>query len=198
MLAAFIVMSCGTAKMRDQSGSGESSGTGEEYATMHKNAEDTMAASGKFTITSTLFKNGEMIPQKYTCDGKDISPALKWESLPTQTQSIALIADDPDAPAGTWVHWVIFNIPPTTTELPEAIPTTDRLLNGGLQGKNDFGNNGYGGPCPPGGTHRYYFKLYAVDTMLKLSAGITKADLLKAMEGHIVAQAEVMGRYSRR
>jgi len=154
--------------------------------------------STKFTITSNAFKEGEMIPRKYTYDGQNISPPLKWESVPPQTESLALLADDPDAPMGTWVHWVIFNIPPTATELPENVPTKTFLPNGALQGINDSREIGYDGPSPPSGTHRYYFKIYALDTMLKLSSGITKPELLKAMEGHIVAQAQLMGRYSRK
>jgi len=187
----FFSLSCGNAKNQNQFPQTGSS-------TVNKNEEDTMATSGKFAITSTAFKDGEMIPQKFTCDGQNISPPLKWESAPVQAKSFALIVDDPDAPAGIWVHWVIFNIPPATSELPENVPTKESLPDGVLQGKNDFRDSGYGGPCPPGGTHRYYFKLYALDTMLKFSAGITKPELLKAMEGHIVAQAQLMGRYSRK
>lgn len=157
-----------------------------------------MATSGKFTVTSSAFNEGEIIPGKFTCDGQNISPPLKWESIPAQTKCFALIADDPDAPMGTWVHWVIFNIPPTTTELPENVPTKDFLPDGAIQGKNDSRDIGYDGPSPPSGTHRYFFKLYALDTMLKLLPGITKPELLKAMEGHIMAQAQLMGRYSRK
>ena len=157
-----------------------------------------MATAGKFTIASAAFKEGEMIPQEYTADGQNISPPLKWESAPAQTKSFALIADDPDAPMGTWVHWVIFNIPPTTTGLPENVPTKNSLPDGALQGKNDSREIGYDGPSPPSGTHRYFFKLYALDTMLKLSSGISKRELLKAMEGHILAQAQLTGKYSRK
>jgi hypothetical protein len=157
-----------------------------------------MSTSGQFAITSTAFKEGEAIPEKYTCDGKNISPPLKWSFAPAQTRSFALIVDDPDAPAGVWVHWVILNMPPTTSELPESIPKERSLRDGTLQGKNDSREIGYDGPCPPGGTHRYYFKLYALDAMLKLPAGVTKPEVLKAMEGHIVAQAQLMGRYSRK
>ncbi len=157
-----------------------------------------MAASGTFAITSTAFKEGEMIPQRYACDGQNFSPPLKWQSVPGQAKSLALIADDPDAPAGIWVHWVIFNIPSATNGLPENVPTKDSLLDGSVQGKNDSRDIGYDGPCPPGGTHRYYFKLYALDTMLKLPSGSTKLELLKAMDGHIVAQTQLMGRYSRK
>ena len=148
-------------------------------------------------ITSRSFENGGMIPMKFTCDGIDISPHLQWESVPEGTQSFALICDDPDAPLKTWVHWVIYNIPADQRELAENIPPQKQLPNGALQGTNDFRKIGYGGPCPPGGTHRYYFKIYALDTMLDLEAGATKAELLKAMEGHILGTGELMGKYKR-
>jgi Raf kinase inhibitor-like YbhB/YbcL family protein len=149
-------------------------------------------------ITSPAFKEGDMIPSKYTCDGDDISPSLQWTELPKNTQSLALISDDPDAPMGTWVHWVIYNIPPSITGLPEGLPATEKLMNGERQGMTNFGRVGYGGPCPPGGTHRYYFKFYALDKGLDLKPGATKSQLLKAMEGHILAEAELMGRYTRK
>ncbi|RMD91107.1 MAG: YbhB/YbcL family Raf kinase inhibitor-like protein [Calditrichaeota bacterium] len=151
----------------------------------------------KIKITSPAFSEGGMIPSKYTCDGQDISPPLNWEKSPAGVKSFALICDDPDAPMGTWVHWVIFNIPADTTSLPENVPTIKVLKNGAKQGRNDFRKIGYGGPCPPGGTHRYFFKLYALDTMLDLKSGISKDELLKAMEGHIVARGELMGKYRR-
>ena len=146
-----------------------------------------------FELTSSAFAQGESIPVKYTCDGQDISPPLSWSDPPEGTQSFILISDDPDAPVGTWDHWVIFNLPAETRELPE-----QATLPGGTQdGQNSWGRTGYGGPCPSGGTHRYFFKLYALDTMLDLAAGANKKQLLQAMEGHILAQAEVMGTYSR-
>ncbi len=148
-------------------------------------------------VTSASFEEGGMIPSKYTCDGEDISPSLSWSGVPEGTKSIALVSDDPDAPMGTWVHWVAFNLPPETGELAEGIPHGETLEIGGKQGKTDFGKVGYGGPCPPSGTHRYYFKIYALDTMIDLDAGITKAELLEAMEGHILAQGQLMGRYKR-
>jgi Raf kinase inhibitor-like YbhB/YbcL family protein len=155
--------------------------------------EDTMA----ITITSTAFKEGGMIPPQYTCDGDDISPPLAWISIPEGTNSLALICDDPDAPVGTWVHWVLFNLPADVTELPEHVLPEKTLENGAKQGKNDFRKIGYGGPCPPGGTHRYYFKLYALDAVLDAKAGITKKELLRAMEGHILAEGQLMGKYTR-
>jgi len=150
-----------------------------------------------FELTSTAFASGELIPRKYTCDGEDISPPLQWNNPPRDTQSFALIADDPDAPRGTWVHWVLYNLPAETRALPEAVSPDAELPDGSRHGKNSWRRLGYGGPCPPSGTHRYFFKLYALDTMLNLAAGANKKQLLRAMEGHILAQAEVMGLYTR-
>ena len=150
------------------------------------------------SLSSPAFDPGAMIPVRYTCDGNDESPPLTWRGAPAGTQSFALIMDDPDAPAGTWVHWVIFNIPASSTGLPAAIPPRPRLEDGSVQGVNSWRRVGYGGPCPPGGQHRYFFKLYALDASLSLGASATKADLLRAMEGHILAQAELMGVYRRR
>jgi Raf kinase inhibitor-like YbhB/YbcL family protein len=148
-------------------------------------------------MTSAAFEPGGMIPNKYTCDGQDISPPLSWGDVPDGTESIALICDDPDAPMGTWVHWVLFDLPPETRGLPENIPAVENLENGGRHGTNDFRKLGYGGPCPPGGTHRYYFKVYALDKLMNLHVGNTKSQLLKAMEGHILAEGDLMGRYKR-
>jgi Raf kinase inhibitor-like YbhB/YbcL family protein len=148
-------------------------------------------------ITSSAFEDGGMIPVQFTCEGKDISPPLTWENVPDGTQSIALICDDPDAPMGTWVHWVLFNLPADIRGLTENIPPDDILQNGARHGKNDFRNLGYGGPCPPGGTHRYYFKIYALDRVIDLSAGTTKPRLLKEMDGHVLAEGQLMGRYKR-
>lgn len=148
-------------------------------------------------ITSLAFEEGDMIPRQYTCDGADMSPPLSWSGIPEGTKSLALIADDPDAPSKTWVHWVLFNLPPDTAGLPEKVPSDDTLSNGARHGKTDFGRLGYGGPCPPGGTHRYFFKLYALDAILDLEVGATKARLLDAMESHILAEAQLMGKYKR-
>ncbi len=148
-------------------------------------------------ITSTSFKEREMIPLKYTCDGRDISPSLEWDNVPDGTKSFALICDDPDAPRGTWVHWVVYDIPSSVKKLDENVRPEAELENGIRQGKNDWPKIGYGGPCPPSGTHRYYFKLYALDTMLNLAPGATKEQLLKAMKGHVLAEAQLMGRYQR-
>ena len=149
------------------------------------------------TLRSTAFTEGASIPKKYTCDGKNVSPPLQWGGAPDETLSFALIADDPDAPAGTWVHWVIYQIPPEKNRLEEEISARRKLENGMVQGENDFGHVGYGGPCPPGGTHRYFFKLYALDTGLDLEPGATKQELLDAMKGHILEESKLMGRYSR-
>jgi Raf kinase inhibitor-like YbhB/YbcL family protein len=148
-------------------------------------------------IMSTAFSSGESIPTKFTCDGDDVSPPLQWSDPPQGTQSFALIADDPDAPAGTWVHWVLFNMPAESRSLPESVSPDPDLTDGGRHGENSWGRLGYGGPCPPSGTHRYFFKLYALDSALDLAAGARKDKLLNAMEGHILGQTEVMGVYSR-
>jgi len=151
----------------------------------------------KITVTSAVFQEGGMIPEKYTCDGADISPPLAWSAAPAGTKSIALICDDPDAPMGTWVHWVVCDIPSSVNGLPEHVPPLERLENGARQGANDFGKVGYGGPCPPGGTHRYFFKLYALDVKLALSGRVTKERLRGAMGGHILAEGQLMGKYKR-
>ncbi|HYL84811.1 MAG TPA: YbhB/YbcL family Raf kinase inhibitor-like protein [Candidatus Angelobacter sp.] len=149
-------------------------------------------------LASPSFAAGEMIPKKFTCDGPDVSPELTWNDPPSNTQSFALIMDDPDAPAGTWVHWVLFELPAETRELSEGVSRQEQLADGARQGRNDFGKIGYGGPCPPPGKpHRYFFKLYALDAKLGLKAGATKADLEKAMKGHILGQTELIGRYGR-
>jgi len=149
-------------------------------------------------VVSSAFQEGGMIPADYTCDGKNISPPLSWSGIPEKAVTLALICDDPDAPVGTWVHWVLYNLPASVKELPAGVPPEERLASGAVQGKNDFRKVGYGGPCPPGGTHRYYFKLYALDKALELKPGAIKKELLKAMEGHILAEGQLMGRYKRR
>ena len=145
-----------------------------------------------FALTSDAFTNGQSIPAKYGCTGRNISPALAWTQAPAGTQSFALIMDDPDAPAGTWVHWVLFNILADTRSLQEN-PDTGAMS----VGKNSWGDLGYGGPCPPSGTHRYFFKLYALDTTINLLPGATKEHVLKEMEGHILGQSELMGTFSK-
>ena len=148
-------------------------------------------------IKSSAFKNGARIPAKHTCDGVDVSPSLAWSKLPAGTKNLALVCDDPDAPMGTWVHWVIYDIPASSAGLQEKLPPLKELANGIKQGMNDFRAIGYGGPCPPSGEHRYFFKLYALDGPTGLKAGATKVQLLAAMKGHILAEAELMGKYKR-
>jgi Raf kinase inhibitor-like YbhB/YbcL family protein len=149
-----------------------------------------------FEISSPAFANGEPIPSDFSCAGRDISPTLTWTEPPAGTQSFALIMDDPDAPSGSWVHWIIFNIPASTRNLAEGMPTDPKLSDGSLQGKISSGTSGYHGPCPPSGTHRYFFKLYALNTMLDLPTNARKEDLSSAMEGHILANAELMGTFT--
>lgn len=149
-------------------------------------------------ISSPAFENEGMIPSKFTCDGENISPELIFENIPDSAISLALIMDDPDAPRGTWVHWVIFNIPVNTKRLRENFPKADKIDDGTIQGLNSWPEIGYGGPCPPSGVHRYYFKLYALDKKLDLTSNATKEDLLTAMEGHIIAEAQIMGKYTKR
>ena len=151
-----------------------------------------------FSISSPSFQNGKDIPKKFTCDGEDVSPALSWTDPPQGSKSFALIADDPDAPRGTWTHWVLFDLPSTTTTLPEGVPKVGDLAGGGRQGVNDFPKIGYGGPCPPPGKpHRYFFKLYALDSQLNLKAGASKQEVEQSMQNHILGKAEVMGKYAR-
>jgi len=149
-------------------------------------------------LKSTAFQEGDRIPAKYTCEGQDISPPLIWNGVPEETQSFALIMDDPDAPGGVFTHWVLFNIPPDSRKLPEAVPTQPQLPSSALQGRNDFGRIGYGGPCPPPGRqHRYRFALYALDKPLDLKAGASKKQVLDALQRHIFAQGQLTGTYQR-
>jgi len=152
-----------------------------------------------FTLASAAFGEGAAIPAKYTCDGVDVSPPLSWSGAPAGTRGFALIVDDPDAPAATWVHWVLYNLPAAVSELPENIAKVESLdLGGARQGRNDFRRPGYGGPCPPSGpAHRYFFKLHALDAPLTLKAGAQKKDVEAAMEGHVLATAQLMGTYAR-
>ena len=154
------------------------------------------------TLESSAFKDGAPIPQKHTCDGEDLSPELSWSGAPKGTAALALICDDPDAPAGTWVHWVLYDVAPNEKgTLPAALQKEPELKEprGGRQGKNDFGRIGYGGPCPPRGkAHRYFFKLYALDRELALPPGKSKAEIEQAMKGHVLAEAKLMGTYQRK
>lgn len=150
-------------------------------------------------ITSEAFQEGDTIPIHLSCDGNNASPALSWTGIPPETRSLALICEDPDAPSGLFTHWLVYNILPTVTELPADTPITEKLANGSLQGRNDFKNIGYGGPCPPpqDKEHRYFFRLYALDTELALQGGASRAEVLRAMEGHILEQGHLMGKYQR-
>lgn len=151
-----------------------------------------------FEIKSSAFNEGEIIPKKYTCDGQDLSVPLTWTDPPARTQSFALIADDPDAPMGTWVHWVLYDLPAETRQLPEGVPKQETLKDGTKQGMTDFRRIGYGGPCPPSGpAHRYFFKLYAVDRKIGLPPGATKRQVLDTIKGHTLGEAQLMGRYKR-
>jgi Raf kinase inhibitor-like YbhB/YbcL family protein len=149
------------------------------------------------TLASAAFAEGQAIPFLHTCDGRDRSPPLAWSDPPAGTKSFALIADDPDAPGKTWVHWVLYNVPAAARGLPEAVPANRQLADGSKQGINDSGDIGYGGPCPPSGVHRYYFKLYALDALLQFDRDARKPDVERAMKGHVLAHAQLMGTYQR-
>jgi Raf kinase inhibitor-like YbhB/YbcL family protein len=153
---------------------------------------------GSMELKSSAFQTGGDIPRKYTCDGNDVSPQLGWSDAPAGTRAFALIADDPDAPGGTWVHWVIYDLPADGRELAEGVPATEVLTNGAKQGLNDFRKVGYGGPCPPAGSaHRYFFKLYALDGPTGLKSRASKQQLLNAIKNHVLGETEIMGRYKR-
>jgi Raf kinase inhibitor-like YbhB/YbcL family protein len=158
----------------------------------------TSTATSQIQLTSSAFAHGSRIPDVYTCEGDDTSPPLRWTGCPPQARSLALVCDDPDAPRGTWVHWVLFNLPTDAVELAQSVPTDPELPSGAKQGRNDSGKLGYMGPCPPPGKpHRYFFRLYALDVVLGLRPGITKAELERAMNQHILGQGTLMGVYER-
>lgn len=149
-------------------------------------------------LKSRSFQNGQTIPKKHTCDGPDISPQLEWDNVPEGTVSFAIIMEDPDAPSGTWVHWLVYDLPAETRALPEGLASTETLPRGGAQGRNDFGRVGYGGPCPPPGRpHRYFFRLYALNSRVNLPPGASKEELVRAMEGRIKDEAHLVGKYGR-
>jgi Raf kinase inhibitor-like YbhB/YbcL family protein len=186
--SALLLTACGAPNM-----------TSEPVSTETGASSEPVEGAMPFKLTSTAFSQGEPIPARYSCDGEDISPPLLWDDPPEGTQSFAIIMDDPDAPNGTWDHWILFNIPPDRRELPENAPLeaknqdTDAIF----LGNNSWGRADYGGPCPPSGTHRYFFKLYALNTTLGLLSGANKGELLKGMEGYILAETELMGTYTR-
>ena len=163
------------------------------------NAQTQSSSVARLQLSSPAFGDGQPIPRKHTGEGPDASPPLKCGGVPAVAKSLALIADDPDAPVGTWTHWVLYDLPPTTTELAEDVPKTQFLPGNAKQGINDFKRIGYGGPCPPpGGPHRYFFKLYAVDVDVTLKPRATKQEVLHAIEGHVVAEGQLMGTYQRK
>lgn len=166
-------------------------------AAVYFNGPAAGSVAQKLNVKSPVFSQGERIPVKYTCDGENVSPPVSWSPGPATTRAYALIMDDPDAP-GTFTHWVLFNLPANTTSLAEQVSARERLDDGALQGKNDFGGIGYGGPCPPAGKpHHYHFRVYALDTMLSQEQGASKAGLLRAMNGHVLAEGELVGIYGR-
>ncbi len=154
--------------------------------------------TSRLALTSSAFRDGEPIPLQHTCDGEDFSPPLVWTGVPVETRSFALICDDPDAPHGTWVHWLLWSLPADACEIGPGVPPRPELPSGARQGLNDGGDLGYGGPCPPpGNPHRYFFRLHALDTALNLPPGVNRSDLESAMEGHVLAQGTIMGTYQR-
>ncbi len=171
--------------------------TGFELRAQHAPSEPVHEEVAEMTLelTSGAFAEGNAIPTRYSCQGEDMSPPLAWQGAPAATQSFALIMDDPDAPGQTWVHWIVYNLPATTHALPEGVTAGTALSGNAAQGRNSWGRNDYGGPCPPSGTHRYFFKLYALDSVLELPTGASKDDVLHAMEGHILAETQLMGTY---
>lgn len=154
-------------------------------------------AEGTIEVRSTAFAEGDRIPSDFTCDGADMSPPVEWANIPSGTKSIAILVEDPDAPSGNWSHWLAYDLPPSLRQLPPGIPASKGLPAGGTQGRTDFGKMGYSGPCPPQGNHRYFFRVYALDAILGLKPGVTKQELLRAMQGHILAQGQLMGTYDR-
>src|SRR5712691_1189072 len=186
-----VVLLC-SCSSRNQNTAGENRNRSEVT-----NANEGLGGKMDIKLTSTVFQDGGMIPAKYTCDGASISPPLEWSGVPRTAKSLALICDDPDAPGRTWVHWVVFDLPASRMTLPENVPPQEAIAGGGKQGMTDFKKIGYGGPCPPSGTHRYFFKIYALDTETSLGPGATKDQLLKAMEDHAIADGQLMGRYQR-
>jgi Raf kinase inhibitor-like YbhB/YbcL family protein len=164
---------------------------------LQDNAFSANKGGGRMEITSSVFTEGGMIPAKYTCDGQNISPPLAWKDAPSGTKSFTLVCDDPDAPMGTWVHWVIYNIPPNIAKLDENVKPEKECSNGMRQGSNSWPKIGYGGPCPPSGAHRYYFKLYALDSVLDIKPGAARELVLQVIKGHVLAETQLMGKYQR-
>ncbi len=151
----------------------------------------------KLVVRSSAFGEGERLSADFTCDGANMSPPIEWSGVPALAESLAVIVDDPDAPSGDWVHWLVYDLPSSLTQLTAGIPEAGRFSGGGSQGRTDFGSLGYKGPCPPSGMHRYFFKVYALDSALHLKPGATKKELLTAMQGHVLAEGRLMGTYER-
>ena len=152
---------------------------------------------GKIDVRSSAFGEGDSIPSDFTCDGADMSPPIEWSGVPANAQSLAVIVEDPDAPAGNWTHWLVYDLPPDLMQLPAGISFGEKFPVGSLQGRTDFGKPGYRGPCPPKGEHRYFFKVYALDAMLRLKSGASRQELSQVMQGHILAEGVLMGKYDR-
>lgn len=193
LIIAFTAFSCGSKDNKMQTQENKQQSTQETK----KDSSTDKTKTGDLKVKSSAFTDEGMIPKKFACNGDDVSPEVSWDGAPAGTKSFALIVDDPDAPSGDHVHWVVYNIPPDVKELTEAAPNDTKLSNGALQGTNGSEKTGYSGPCPPSGTHRYYFKVYALDNMLKQSVYVTKDILLNSMKGHILAQGQLMGKYSK-
>src|SRR4030095_2032120 len=191
-LLFFIILFTGCKKDTYQKPAGNMDTTGEK-----KSDTTNTKQKSSMTIKSTAFNEGGMIPKKYSCEGENLSPPLEWSDSPAGTNTFALIVDDPDAPAGTWVHWVVYNIPASTLELKDDMSSQKTSDSKIVQGINDFKKASYGGPCPPSGTHRYFFKLYAIDAKLDLAGDVTKDKLLDAMKGHVLGQAQLIGKYTK-
>lgn len=173
-------------------------GTSCAAGTRRSLAEDRAAASPQMRLQAAAFTPGGFIPARFTCAGKDVSPSLTWSDAPDRTQAFALIVEDPDAPAGTWTHWLVYDLPSTAHALSEGLPKTAEISGGGRQGMNDFGKIGYGGPCPPPGKpHHYFFRLYALNAPLHLNAGASKEQVHEALKSHVEAETELMGRFKR-
>lgn len=194
---ALMALSCGNKDAKTTTDQNKPEPNKEAPQDKTSQKKDTLQKTVIFNIKSSAFTAEGTIPQKYACDGDNISPPLLWAGAPTGVKSFALIVDDPDAPNKTHVHWVVYNIPANATELSENVPDSKKLPSGAIQGTNDDNKTGYSGPCPPNGTHRYYFKLYALDITTDIKGDATKDKLLDAMKGHVLAEAELMGKYSK-
>ncbi|MDF1500214.1 MAG: YbhB/YbcL family Raf kinase inhibitor-like protein [Anaerolineales bacterium] len=191
IVTAFVLLgvlsACGASGSTNDSGPDSSSARG-------NSSEE---GAHEFVVESIAYKEGDEIPVRFTCEGEDLSPPIAWSGVPEDTTSFALVMEDPDAPIGTWVHWVVYNLPAETNDLPAGVGSGSGLPDGAFHGKNSWGDAVYGGPCPPGGTHRYFIYVFALDTVLDLPAGASSDILRDTMKGHILGQAQLMGKFSR-